>query len=77
MRTKNTCKRQKKLIDARVASIRKALEGNAFGWMFNQDSQAEAFYLMGAAHGLQYAMNENVYEPATFTVTEKKKVTAS
>lgn len=77
MRTKRTCQRQKKLIDARVGSMRKAMEGNAFGFLFNADAQTEMIYLMGAAHGIQYAMNEQVYEPATFAVTEGKKVHSS
>jgi hypothetical protein len=70
MGTKATVTKQQKLIDQRVQSIRRALEGNVWGSLFNANSQIEVAYLMGASHGLQWAKNDPVYPPAEFKVIE-------
>lgn len=73
MRKGTTVTRQQKLIEARIASIKRALESAPFAGIFHGDSVTELTYLMGAAHALKWTKNENVYEPATFEVVKRRE----
>lgn len=73
MRKKTTVNKQQRLIEARANSIRLAMAGNPWGTLFEPGSNIELAYLMGAAHGLKWAKNENVYAPAEFKIIEDKR----